>query len=68
MVLHCNLVSHFVTEIWDWRCWHQKSWHFLSHFQSENGNKYSRWPVMDVLPRTQMRCTVVSNAYLYPSH
>ena len=27
-----------------------KSRHFLSHFQSENGNKYSRWPVMEVLP------------------
>jgi len=25
-----------------------KSWHFLSHFQSENGNKYSRWPVNEV--------------------
>jgi len=27
-----------------------KSWHFLSHFQSDNGNKYSRLPVMEVLP------------------
>jgi len=24
------------------------SWHFLSHFHSENGNKYSRWPVKEV--------------------
>jgi len=43
-------VSRFLTEIWDRRCWQQISWHFLSHFQSENGNKYSRWPVMEVLP------------------
>jgi len=27
-----------------------KSWHFLSHFQLENGNKYSRWPVKEVQP------------------
>jgi len=27
-----------------------KRWHFLSHFQSENGNKYSRWPVKEVFP------------------
>jgi len=52
MVLRCDLVFHFLTEIWDQRCWHQKSWHFLSHFQSENGNKYPRCPVMEVLPQT----------------
>jgi len=30
------VVTHFLTEIWDRRFsgWHQKSWHFLSHFQS----------------------------------
>ena len=38
MVLRCDLVSHFLTEIWDRRCWYQKSRHFLSHFQSGNGN------------------------------
>ena len=27
-----------------------KSWRFLSHFQSENWNKYSRWPVKEVYP------------------
>ena len=32
-----------------------KSWHFLSHFQSENGNKYSRWPIKEVYPRSDMR-------------
>jgi len=46
-VVRCDLVSHFLTEMWDRRCWHQNSWHFLSHFQSENGNKYSRWPVKE---------------------
>jgi len=50
-VLRCDLISHFLTEIWDRGCWSQKSWHFLFHFQSENGNKYSRWPGMEVLPR-----------------
>jgi len=49
--LHMYRVSrvfHFLTEIWDGRCWYQKSWHFLIlfQFQSENRNKYSRWPVM----------------------
>jgi len=28
-----------------------KSWHFLSHFQSENGNEYSRWTVKEVFPK-----------------
>jgi len=27
-----------------------KRWHFLSHFQSENGNEYSRWTVKEVFP------------------
>jgi len=31
-----------LTEIWDRRCWHQKSRHFQSYFQSKNGNKYCR--------------------------
>jgi len=39
------VATHFLTEIWDRRCWH-----FLSHFQSENGNEYSRWTVKEVFP------------------
>ena len=31
-----------------------KSWHFLPHFQSENGNKYSRWPVKEVYPSSPL--------------
>ena len=50
MVLSCDLVSHFLTEIWDRRCWHQKSWHFLSHFQSENGSNSYRCSESEVFP------------------
>jgi len=51
MVLRCVLVSRFLTEIWDRICWHQKSWHFLSHFQSENGNNGYRCSETEVFPR-----------------
>ena len=33
-----------------WKMLASKSWHFLSHFQSENGNEYSRWTVKEVFP------------------
>ena len=45
------VATHFLTEIWDRRCWHQKAGIF---FQSENGNKYSRWPVKLVFPVVKM--------------
>jgi len=40
------VATHFVTEIWVLRCWHEKAGIFyliLSYFQSENGNKYSKY-------------------------
>ena len=27
----------FYVATWDRRCWHQKSWHFLSHFHQKMG-------------------------------
>ena len=51
MVLRCDLVSHFLTEIWDRRCWRRKSWHFLSHFQSENGSNGYRCSEREVFPK-----------------
>jgi len=52
MVLHCNFVSYFLTGIWDGRCQRWISWHFRSHFQSESGNKYSRWTDTLIFPTT----------------
>ena len=57
MVLRCDLVSHFLTEIWDRRCWHQKSWHFLSHFQSENGNNGYRYSKREVFRSNSLNIT-----------
>jgi len=34
----------------DRKCCRQKSWHFRSHFQSENGNKYSTWTDKEEIP------------------
>jgi len=49
-------VSNFLTEIWDGICWHQKSWHFLSHFQSENGNNGYRCSEREVFPKFYLNC------------